>query len=80
MSKLDPNNLPKFGEPKTHPFCKDCKNFIPADVSPERPPACKKFPMIDLVMGEKFFIPCHAVRTPDAPCGEDGKMFEAITN
>jgi hypothetical protein len=77
---------------KTPPFCCHCAHFIPevqervfigGDPKVEyqtgekaSPPRCRKFPMLDVVIGEKFFVACHAVRGQDAPCGIEGKLFE----
>jgi hypothetical protein len=72
MNAKHPKQIP------TPPFCKDCASFIEeshADNATGDTPRCRRFPMLDLVMGEKFFIACVAVRSPEAPCGETGKLF-----
>jgi len=61
------------------PFCKNCAHFIDVsdtENSDGRLPRCRKFQMTDLVMGEQFYIPCSDVRSPNAPCGTAGKLFQ----
>jgi len=64
---------------KTPPFCFQCAHFIAPPAEPEfseNPPRCRKFPMLDVVMGERFLVACHAVRSEGAPCGVHGTLFE----
>ena len=63
----------------TPPFCCDCQHFIPADnkVANDEP-RCRKFPMLDIVMGTRFFVQCAAVRGEGAPCGQSGQFFEPV--
>jgi hypothetical protein len=69
---------PQIKEIATPPFCFQCVSFIPKDTSePEDIERCRRFPMLDLVLGNRFFIPCTAVRGQEAPCGEEGKLFQA---
>ena len=62
----------------TPPFCFDCSSFMSGDEgindlkSEHR---CAKFPLLDLVTGKRFNMACNVVRSPEAPCGEEGKMF-----
>lgn len=63
------------------PFCKNCVHFMEPYSTPgsERindVPRCQKYQMTDLVMGEQFYIPCSDVRSPNAPCGTSGKLFQ----
>lgn len=61
------------------PFCCNCSNFIDVtdvDNGDGRLPRCRAFQMTDLVLGEKFYLPCSDVRTPNAPCGTAGRMFQ----
>jgi hypothetical protein len=60
------------------PFCINCSNFIDVD-DPDNGrgdvPRCSKFPMLDVVLGEKYFVDCASVRGYGAPCDISGKMF-----
>lgn len=59
------------------PFCINCVHFIPPPTEkPDDEPRCRKFEMLDIVLGTKFFIQCAAVRGPEAPCGNEAKLFE----
>jgi hypothetical protein len=58
------------------PFCVDCNNFIPADIGVDGDaPRCKLFPMTDVVMGNPFYVACHAIRSEGAPCGTKAELF-----
>jgi hypothetical protein len=61
-------------ENKTPPFCKNCAYFVPA--AKDDQPRCRKFQLLDVVMGEPFFVPCSHVREKGAPCDTDGKLFQ----
>jgi hypothetical protein len=65
--------------PPTPPFCVQCAYFIePFSAGNETGDQhrCRKFQMLDVVMGEPFFVPCSHVREPNAPCGTEGKLFQ----
>lgn len=73
MNDKHPKQIP------TPPFCIDCAHFISGDnglndVKAEH--RCAKFPMLDLVTGVRFNMACSVIRSPDAPCGERGKLFQ----
>ena len=69
---------------ETPPFCISCAHFIgldsPESKSPsgESAPRCRLFPVLDIVMGERFYIACQAVRGDDAPCSTAGKLFKPL--
>lgn len=62
-------------EPAPPPLCKNCSYFI--ERADEKDLArCSKFEMTELVYGERFYVPCSDVRSPNAPCGTAAKLFQ----
>ena len=73
---------PEIKQIPTPPFCVSCAHFISGDGGKNEVQAehrCAKFPMLDIVTGIRFNMACNVVRSPDAPCSEEGKLFEALT-
>jgi hypothetical protein len=64
----------------TPPFCCNCTHFIEGSsqnaAEPGFYPKCRVAEMLDLVTGKKFFPLCQDLRHPQAPCGQDAKLFQ----
>jgi hypothetical protein len=72
------DSIPKLGDVK---FCSQCANYIAPTTATADKPAdyarCRKNESLDVVTGEKFFVPCHPMRYEQgAPCGIDARQFE----
>jgi hypothetical protein len=63
------------------PLCIHCSHFLSGDGGKNEVQAehrCAKFPVVDLVTGIRFNMECNVVRSPEAPCGEEGKLFQPL--